>query len=236
MAAPVRAENLSTLPVPPNVPFVRLQGFDDASDRVKDFIHFTEGEANAIYGKINTVSNLLDWILYLLKQYQAGNLSTADIMNLKRYIRMKLGHVGSQMNSKTKNKAREIVDLLDTLVPADSAPPLDPNGQVMEQPAFPRTPFDTDVSSEDPEFSSQLLLKDETPEILARRTQALRDIMAARTAQRTQLQGIKDANDGQPKGPRYQAILRRRGLPVQPGGARKTKKAKKGKKVRKTRH
>jgi hypothetical protein len=252
MAAPAAAApalaptntGIQTLAVPTGVPFIPLKGFDTASDRVKNFIHFTEGEANSIYGKINTVSNLLDWILYLLRQYESGNLSAQDIMNLKRYIRTKLAHVGSQMNTQTKDKARQIVDLLDTLVPVDSPPPLDENGRVLNAPAFPRFPYDDDVTSEDPDFSTQLLMKNETPEIRAQRAQALRGIMNARTAQRDQLQAIKDATDGTPKGPRYQAILGKR----QKGGktkkmkgksvkTKKVKKVKKGKKaMRKTRH
>lgn len=228
--APVNA-GIQTLPVP-NVPFIPLEGFNAASDRVKNFIHFTEGEANSIYGKINTVSNLLDWILYLLRQYESGNLSAQDIMNLKRYIRMKLAHVGSQMNTQTKDKARQIVDLLDTLVPVDSPPPLDENGQVLNAPAFPRFPYDDDVTTEDPDFSTQLLMKNETPEIRAQRAQALRGIMNARTAQRNQLQAIKDATDGTPKGPRYQAIIGKR----QKGGKTKKRKVKAKGKARKTRH
>jgi len=112
MAAPAGPDNLQTLPVP-NVPFIRLQGFDSASDRVKDFIRFTEGEANLVYGKINTVSNLLDWILYLLRQYIGLGLSKHEFDNLKRYVRMKLAHIGSQINGQTRDKLQAILDILE---------------------------------------------------------------------------------------------------------------------------
>ena len=112
MAAPARPDNLQTLPVG-NVPFIRLQGFDSASDRVKDFIHFTEGEADLVYGKINTVSNLLDWILYLLRQYVGLGLSKQEFDNLKKYVRMKLAHIGTQINGQTRNKLQAILNILE---------------------------------------------------------------------------------------------------------------------------
>ena len=179
----------------PDVPFVRLMGFDNSSAKVKDFISFTEGEANySIYGKINTVSNLLDWILYLLRQYISLGLSEAELYDLKKYIRAKLAHMGGEMDAHLQRKAMYIVDLLNYHVPDDAPPPLDENGNVLAEPKFPSNPYDAVVETTDPEKSNQLLLR--SPEEEQSRAQAVQALMQARNTQRqeilAQLQGIKD--------------------------------------------
>jgi len=167
----------------PDVPFVRLMGFDNASAKVKDFISFTEGEANdSIYGKINTVSNLLDWILYLLRQYISLGLSEAELYDLKRYIKTKLAHMGGEMDNHLKRKAMYIVDLLNYHIPDGAPPALDANGNVLPEPKFPLNPYDNDVATTDAEGSSQLLNRGEDT-VAARRT-ALQTEMTRRNTER----------------------------------------------------
>jgi len=147
----------TTREVPKGVPFIRLQGFNSASDRVKDFIHFTEGEADLVYAKINTVSNLLDWILYLLRQYIGLGLSKQEFDNLKKYVRMKLAHIGNQINGQTRNKFQAILDILER--PDITSPEV--LAQALHTPPFNIYSPRAEVPTTRPQFdgSTQLLLR-----------------------------------------------------------------------------
>ena len=143
MADPFQLGPLDTRPVnaPPR-PYRQLQTelgglFDDAqrsargqpplSAKVLDFISFTEGEADLIYSKINQVSNLLDWIWYLLRQYESSGISGDDLNLLKWYIRRLFQNIGQQMDEHDIQKAQAIKAYLETIIPPNSPEPTGTN-------------------------------------------------------------------------------------------------------------
>jgi len=112
----------------------RALGQPPLSAKVLDFISFTEGEADSIYAKINQVSNLLDWIWYLLRQYADSGMSQSELDLLKRYIRRLFSHFGQQMDEHDVRKAEAIKSFLESVVPAGSPAPMGDDGRPLPTP------------------------------------------------------------------------------------------------------
>jgi hypothetical protein len=161
----------------PPIPYRRLQAelgglFDDVkrrdaglnplSEKVVNFIKFTEGEADDVYAQINKVSNLLDWIWYLLRQYVDGGISGDDLDLLKRYIKRLFENFKGQMDEHDIRKAQAIKEYLEKLIPPGSPAPVGANIRGNEDiSAFPRVANHT---APNPYYSpTQLLMREPPP-------------------------------------------------------------------------